>query len=325
MPISCHSALNKIKGEVDFSFALAGNPNVGKSSIFNSLTGMGVVTANYPGKTVEINIASTVFGSYHIGIIDLPGTYAIGAISEDQWVARQGILDGKPDLILVIVDATNLSRNLYMVLQFLDLKLPLVIALNLMDQAKKQGIHINIENLSKLLGVPVIPTVATQGIGLDELMRTAIEVAENKSSCTLPSLMYGKDIEEPISNLSSFIENKAQKLPYNLSARAIAILLLEQDSEFTKLVGKLPQGKEILEETNKLIEIIEKKHNETSSLRITRERHGLAGEIAAEIQRVEFEDLPFSEKIWHYTTSPITSGVLMQGLTPLCRLEFLMF
>lgn len=324
MSVSCHGALKKIKGEIDFSFALAGNPNVGKSSIFNSLTGMGVVTANYPGKTVEINVAATVFGDYRIGIIDLPGTYAIGAISEDQWVARQGVLDTKPDLILVIVDATNLSRNLYMVLQFLDLRFPIVIALNLIDQAKKHGIQINTEKLSRLLGVPIVPTVATQGTGLDELMKTAIETAKNKPDHTFPVLTYGQDIEEPISNLSVFIEEKTQKLPYGLPSRAIAILLLEQDPEFTELIGKLPRGEEILEETNRLIKAIETKHNETSSLRITRERHGLAGEIAAEVQKEEFETPPVSEKIWHYTTSPLT-GIPMLILVLIGLFAFLFF
>ena len=112
--LSCHGALKEIKGNTDFVFVLAGNPNVGKSSIFNRLTGMGVVTANYPGKTVELNMAATTFKDLRIGIIDLPGSYALGAVSEDQWVARRAVLDSEPDAAIMILDATNLARNLYM-------------------------------------------------------------------------------------------------------------------------------------------------------------------------------------------------------------------
>ncbi|MEK6537135.1 MAG: FeoB small GTPase domain-containing protein, partial [Actinomycetota bacterium] len=168
MQLSCHSALNKLRGETDFTIALAGNPNVGKSSVFNSLTGMGVETAHYPGKTVELNVATTSLNGMNIGIIDLPGTYALGAVSEDQWVARQAVLDGNPDAVVMVVDATNLARNLYMVVQFLELGYPLVIALNILDVMRRQGRDIDIDRLSVLLGVPVVPTVANRGEGLDE-------------------------------------------------------------------------------------------------------------------------------------------------------------
>jgi len=211
MPLSCHSALKKLKGETEFAFALAGNPNVGKSTIFNRLTGMGVVTANYPGKTVEINIATTSFEDTQIGIIDLPGTYAIGAVSEDQWVARQAVLDGRPDVIIIIVDATNLARNLYMALQFMDLELPVIIALNLVDQAEAKGISTDVEHLARLLGVPVVPTVATMGKGLNELMRVAVEVAGGKRILEERSSAYGHDVEEPISMLVESITQAVKR------------------------------------------------------------------------------------------------------------------
>ena len=128
MPTSCHGALQELREDVQLSIALAGNPNVGKSSLFNHLTGMGVVTANYPGKTVEVQLGETRFGDRTIGIIDLPGTYALGGISEDQWVARQALLDGTPNAVILVLDATNLARNLYLGLQILDLNLPMVVA-----------------------------------------------------------------------------------------------------------------------------------------------------------------------------------------------------
>jgi len=136
MALSCHGALKGIKGATDFTFVLAGNPNVGKSSIFNRLTGMGVVTANYPGKTVELNMATTNFKDLRIGIIDLP-QLCTWAVSEDQWVARRAVLDCKPDAVIIVLDATNLARNLYMLIQFLDLGIPIVAALTWWMKLKK--------------------------------------------------------------------------------------------------------------------------------------------------------------------------------------------
>ena len=161
MPLACHGALQELRGTVQLTVALAGNPNVGKSTIFNRLTGMGVATANYPGKTVEVQLAETRFEGHRIGVIDLPGSYALGGISEDQWVARQALIDGKPEVVILVVDATNLARNLYLGLQILDLGLPVVIALNVLDQAKARGIQVNAEHLAEILGSQVVPTVAS--------------------------------------------------------------------------------------------------------------------------------------------------------------------
>jgi ferrous iron transport protein B len=171
--------LQELRTGVTLTVALAGNPNVGKSSIFNRLTGMGVATANYPGKTVEVQLAVTRLGDQRIGVIDLPGTYALGGVSDDQWVARQALLDGAPDAVILVLDATNLARNLYLGLQILDLGIPLVVALNVVDQAEARGIRIDAERLTEILGCPVIPTVATRGAGLDTLMAAAVRRASH--------------------------------------------------------------------------------------------------------------------------------------------------
>lgn len=154
-------------------------------------------------------------------------------ISEDQWVARRAVLDAQPDVVIMILDATNLARNLYMLLQFMDLNMPVVVALNLIDEAEKRNIIIDVKKLRELLGIPVVPTIATTGHGLDELMHTAINVARNKKS---HSLRYGEDIENCIHRLADLIpEDK-------LSPRALAILLLEEDSEFIELVKRLKEN-----------------------------------------------------------------------------------
>ncbi|HLB71816.1 MAG TPA: ferrous iron transport protein B [Candidatus Methanoperedens sp.] len=307
MTLSCHGALKEIKGSTDFVFALAGNPNVGKSSIFNRLTGMGVVTANYPGKTVELNLATTTFKDLRIGIIDLPGSYALGAVSEDQWVARRAILDCRPDVAIMILDATNLARNLYMTLQFLDLGIPAVVALNLVDEAEKRNIIIDAEKMSGLLGVPVVKTIATTGHGLDELVQSAVDVARNKTEIKY-DLSYGGDIEVSIRKLESLLSS----YDFGINPRALAILLLEEDSEFIELVDKHADGKLILEQARKISSEIEKKHNEKTPLRIARERHGLAGSIASEVQG---DVVPVaSDRLWAYTTSPFTGIPILIGI-----------
>ncbi len=307
MMLSCHGALKEIKGNTDLVFVLAGNPNVGKSSIFNRLTGMGVVTANYPGKTVELNIAATTFKDLRIGIIDLPGSYALGAVSEDQWVARRAVLDTNPDAAIMILDATNLARNLYMTLQFIELGIPIVAALNLIDEAEKRKIVTDTEKLSELLGIPVVPTIATTGQGLDELIHKAVEVAGKKYELRY-NIRYGTDIETNLRKL----EDLLSRYDFGISPRALTLLLLEEDPEFIELVEKHAEGSFLIGEVKKISMDIQKKHGEKTPIRIARERHGLAGTISSQVQG---DVTPAaSDKIWAYTTSPFTGIPLLLGV-----------
>lgn len=308
--------LERIREKVEYVFALAGNPNVGKSTIFNRITGMGVMTANYPGMTVELNLAVTEMDGRRIGIMDLPGTYALGAVSEDQLVARRGVLQGKPDVVIVILDANNLARNLYLLLQFLDLGCPVVAALNLVDQAERAGIHTDIELLSELLGVPVVPTVGLRGDGLDELMHQALAVAEGSEDYPIIPFSYAADLESRIRRLARRIERRMGGLPQELSPRALAILLLEEDEEFLGALGEEKEGAEIAAYARSVAREIEKEHGEKAALILARERHGIAGSIAAAVQeRGEQERLRPGERLWGYTTSfksglPIAAAVM---------------
>ena len=317
MALSCCNAVHELRGHADFIFALAGNPNVGKSSMFNTLTGTGAVTANYPGKTVEINVASTRLADLTIGLVDLPGTYALGAVSEDQWVARQGILDGRPDVVIAILDATNLARNLYMLLQLQDMGLPVVAALNLVDEAEKKGIQTDVARLSALLGVPVIPTVATRGEGLEILLSAAVSAARalNGDSARPPSrARYGQDIEQVVGALAEDLRPvMGDGLPA-VTARGLALLLLENDRQFTDLVAAADGGAALLEEVRQSSARIQAAHGEEAALRLIRERHGLAGTIADEVQvRGSGREL-LSQRLWRLTTSPVT-GVPILLLT----------
>lgn len=301
--------LSELAEQTSFTVALAGNPNVGKSTVFSQLSGTYVTTANYPGKTVELNLATTTFAGTSIGLIDLPGTYALGAISEDQWVARRAILDGHPDVVAFIVDATNLSRNLYMVAQFLDLQIPMVVGLNLIDQARQQGILIDSKYLAKVLGVPVIETVAVSGEGLDSLMKAALEVAAEKSKLKQKSLKYGNDIEEKVASLAQYISTKwhtrrdLDAKSFSLLPRALSLLLLENDPEFRDIFSQVDIGREILRLASSLRKEIADVHGEDATMRIARERHGLAGTIALEAEQISDVREGTLTHLWRLTTS----------------------
>jgi len=336
--LSCHRALKEIKEKTDFTIALAGNPNVGKSCVFNQLTGLSVVTANYPGKTVELNVGVTVHDGLRIGIIDLPGTYALSAVSDDQWVARRGVLEGSPDVVVVVVDASNLQRNLYLVLQFLELGFPVVVDLNLIDYAAKVGLKINYEKLSELLGAPVVPTVAVRGEGIDELIHAVTSLAQGKLKAARSKITYGRDVETAVQILEEAIRKTLQETPYNLPARALALQLLEGDEEFIDLIKKgrrrkgkrwgwekgrgrrrrhrrgQPDGEEILRLADALALQIKEKYGKPASIRIARERHGLAGTIADTVQTRVEQPVLLSEKLKHFTVAPHTGIPLMASV-----------
>jgi len=161
-----------------FTIALAGNPNSGKSTVFNALTGARQHVGNWPGKTVEKKEGACKRDGHEIQVVDLPGTYSLTAYSLEEVIARDYIFEEKPDVVIDVVDAANLERNLYLAIQILELGAPLVIALNMSDIADARGLRIDTEMLSQgLNSTPVVPTVASKGKGIDELLQAAIRVA----------------------------------------------------------------------------------------------------------------------------------------------------
>ena len=214
--------------------ALAGNPNSGKTTVFNALTGARQHTGNWPGVTVEKKEGYCSLDTCRITVVDLPGVYSLTAYSLDEVVARDYIVDEQPDVVVDVVDASNLERNLYLTVQILEMQVKMVIALNMMDAAKTRGHEIDIPKLSGLLGVPVVPMVAARGEGVDELLDTIVKVADG----TLPSrgtgIHYGQDVENEITALETALTGSISGGSY--SPRWLSVKLLENDAEIMKKV-----------------------------------------------------------------------------------------
>jgi ferrous iron transport protein B len=221
------------------TIALAGNPNSGKTSLFNALTGARQHVGNYPGVTVEKKWGTAKLNGSEIEVVDLPGTYSLTAYSPEELVARNFVIHDKPSVVVDVVDAANLERNLYLAVQFLELGVPVVIALNMMDVAEKRGLKIDAGKLSKLLGVPVVPTVARGGKGVQEVLRAAEEVARQNTGWHPLDISYGQDIDEALNKLiASF---NGQSLTWEpLAPRWVGIKLLENDAEVIKQVSQDP-------------------------------------------------------------------------------------
>ncbi|MFY8261589.1 ferrous iron transport protein B [Clostridium perfringens] len=233
------------------TIALAGNPNCGKTSLFNLLTKSRQHIGNWPGVTVEKKEGNLKFKGESYKVIDLPGTYSLGAYSEDEIVARNYILKDKPDVVINVVDATNLERNLYLTTQLIEMGANVVIALNMIDQAEALNIEIDTNKLSKRLGVPIIKTSALKNRGIEELIETSIYSKKNEK---LININYGEDIENEIKNLSSLLETYKNKLEFPVNWTALK--LLENDEYIKDKVKQLnsPSIFTKLEESNKTIE-----------------------------------------------------------------------
>lgn len=219
--------IEKNKEKFDYVIALAGNPNTGKSTVFNNLTGLHQHTGNWPGKTVTRAVGLFDHGGKRFKVVDLPGTYSLLAVSEDEILARDFIIFGRPDVTVIVVDATCLERNLNLVIQVLQITDCAVVDLNLMDEARRNNLKINHSKLSKLLGVPVVPTSARYNEGMEDLIAVIHQVAEKKIICR----PFQMDLEIPALNHAiNQLEVKVRKVyPELPNAKWVALRLLDGD------------------------------------------------------------------------------------------------
>ncbi len=182
-----------------YNIAIAGNPNCGKTCIFNNITGAHQHVGNYPGVTVEKKNGSCDHKGVHLNFVDLPGTYSLTAYSTDEVVTRNYILNEKPDLIINVIDASNLERNLYLYIQLMELGIPVLLVFNMMDIAKARGLKLEMKLLSSLLGAPIIETIGSKDTGTQRLLNRTVEMLKNKNPAPPPKILYGRYIEQAIS------------------------------------------------------------------------------------------------------------------------------
>ncbi len=229
-----------------FTIALSGNPNAGKTTVFNAVTGARQEIANYPGVTVEKKVGKVTHKGYDIEVVDLPGTYSLTAYSLEEIVARDFLVNERPDLVVDIVDASNLDRNLYLAVQFRELGIPLVIALNMMDVAESRGITVDHKQLSELFDVPVIPMVARSNKGIQELLDKVVEVAGDRDEEWQPAaISYGMDIDRSLDEIEEIIR-KSTIFDPKYPSRWRALKCLEGDKQIVDLLKRDPaSGKQI--------------------------------------------------------------------------------
>jgi len=261
------------------TIALAGNANVGKSVIFNQLTGLHQHVGNWPGKTVTRAEGTLVHDGYTIDVIDLPGIYSLSTYSLEERVSREYIAVEHPEALINVVDTSALERNLFFTAQLLELEPHLVVALNLMDIAEKRGIHVDVRRLSKMLGVPVVPTTAVKNIGLHELMDEIINIHEIDAPTSRP-LPFGEEVEKTIEAVVASL--KGVSTPYPI--RWVAIKLLEGDEEIEALVYKGHPS--LNEEIAGARRGMEEMHGHDAASVITSERYIQANRIAAEVSEI---------------------------------------
>lgn len=253
----------------NITIALAGNPNAGKTTIYNALTGARQHIGNYPGVTVEKKESTITYNGNTLKVIDLPGTYSLTAYSVEEVVARNVIINEKPDVVVDIIDSSNLERNLYLAVQLMELRIPLVFVFNMKDMAQEMGIKIDVEKLSKLLGVPIIETVGSKGDGVKNILDEAVKVAKNNSSINYPLITYDSIIEKYLLSIESLVKEYADGIE-NYNSRWIAVKLLEGDKDVKSLVP----SPIVAEEIKRAEQEIEKILGDTPETAIASARYG---------------------------------------------------
>jgi ferrous iron transport protein B len=298
----------------DITIALAGNSNVGKSVLFNELTGSNQIIGNWPGKTVERAEGKLLFEGKDITVIDLPGIYSFSTYSMEEIVSREYIAFEQPDVVINVVDASVLERNLFFTIQLKEMNVPMVVCVNQIDLAKQKGIVIDIERLSTALGVPVVATVAIRGEGLHELMEVATEVALNKSKNKITTLEYGAEVEDRIQIITKLIESKNLNLGY--PSRWVAIKLLENDPEIRKLIES--KSMDVISTAYDMAREIENIHNEPSFAVIASERYFIANQFAHGAQLQSDIKITFAERldklVTHRIFGYVISALVVGGL-----------
>jgi ferrous iron transport protein B len=290
----------------NIQIALIGNPNSGKTTLFNYASGSREKVGNYAGVTVDSKEASYKQSGYTFSIVDLPGTYSIKSYSPEELYLRNFILESKPDVVVNIIDASNIERNLYLTTQLIDMGVQVVIALNMFDELEKKGDKLDYISLGKLLGVPVVPTVSSKGKGIRELFDTIINVYENTDPFVRHiHINYGTEIENSIQAIQAKIKIEENSAYTNIiSSRYLAIELLENDTEYSTSISRCVNSREIILTAAKESARLEKLYSEPLDTIITDLRYGfISGALKETFTENKTERLQKTKIIDNYLTN----------------------
>nr|WP_319999393.1 ferrous iron transport protein B [uncultured Draconibacterium sp.] len=280
------------------NIALVGNPNCGKTTLFNFISGSKEKVGNYSGVTVDVHKATFKSGGYTFNFYDLPGTYSLTAYSKEEIFVRKFIYEQTPDIVINVLDSTNLERSLFLTTQLIDMDLRVIMALNMFDELEKNKLKLDKEELSKLVGIPLIPTVSSKGLGLDSLIEKVIEVFEGRDNFSRHiHINYGKELEKSISNIRQKIKED-KPITDKISSRFLSIKLLEKDNQVIKLLSNYSNFDEIQEVTLKEIKKIELLENDDSETVIANAKYSfIAGALRETYSNKRKEKKTQSEKI----------------------------
>jgi len=276
--------------EKEIFIALTGNPNAGKTTLFNQITGARQHVGNYPGVTVEKKEGVYSKDGKDIIVVDLPGTYSLSATSLEEKVTRDFIVNEKPDVVVDVVDASNLERNLYLAVQLFELGAPVVLAFNMVDVAQERGYRIDIKKLSQLLRVPIIPTVGVKGEGIDELMDNALKVALSGKKQNV-KISYGKELEASIEKIGDLLKSRGMLLE-GYDTRWIAMKLLEVDEDIMEKARASFSGwfKTLMEEVQSERKRLEKLLGDDPAILFADRRYGFISGACTEALRTTSEE-----------------------------------
>ncbi|MGD8413511.1 MAG: ferrous iron transport protein B, partial [Candidatus Latescibacterota bacterium] len=254
--------------------ALAGNPNSGKTSVFNAITGAHQKVGNYPGVTVEKKQGICRYGDHEIHVVDLPGIYSLTPHSDEEVVARNFLFFERPDAVVAVIDASNLERNLYLALQLKELGVPLVLCFNMIDVARRRGYEIDIDRLSRRLGAPIIPTIGHKEFGINELMETTVQVATGSNGYRNVPLDYGKEIENEIDKISRMLGQRDGRFS-PIQRRWVSLKLLERDGEVKRKISHA----DVIDLADKSSDHIERLYGESPEMVIAEGRYNLISAV----------------------------------------------
>ncbi len=286
-------------------FVLAGQPNAGKSTIFNAVAGYRAGTANFPGTSVAYTVSRALILGREVSIVDLPGIYSLTSTDAAEWEALSYLLEHGGDVIINVIDASRLGRSLELTLQLLELGRPVVVALNMLDEARRKGIEIDVEALSRELGVPVVPTIGRRGRGLKELFRTAMRSALQGEAARPVHL--DREVETAIARVSTILERNGVTLP--APPRFFAVKLLEGDPEIrSRIEGELPDLEPVLEEAKRELESA---HGWTADQVVSGSRHAMAHAIEEEVTTIHRQRVGWRETLDRALLHPVSGGPIM--------------